>query len=303
MSFLRFTASISAGSVAVALALTACASGGEEDEDGVTVTKGRDAGSTPEGGGTTIPEASTPDASEPATDSGVDAGPPPTDAGPKDAAVDAAPADAGSDASDAGACVTTAPSNACGLVAQCGCASDRTCAITTASTGAVSCVVAGTSPVGSPCTATTQCAKGLTCEYGTCRPYCATSGAACASTSGTCTEVYDADGDALPNAKVCTIPCDPTKPAAACGTNTCIFDTGLLVTDCDAHGGAGMYDICDAYNSCKPGLACINHPLFGFECERWCRIGGSDCGLGETCEDVYGADAPMSGGAKLGHCQ
>ena len=36
---------------------------------------------------------------------------------------------------------------------------------------------------------------------------------------------------------------------------------------------------------------------------KWCRIGQNDCSLFETCKDVYGATAPMSGGSKLGHCQ
>jgi hypothetical protein len=65
-----------------------------------------------------------------------------------------------------------------------------------------------------------------------------------------------------------------------------------------------MYDACTTYNDCQPGLACVNHPFFGPECEKWCRVGfDSDCGIFEACEDVYGASAPVVGGQKLGHCQ
>ena len=47
----------------------------------------------------------------------------------------------------------------------------------------------------------------------------------------------------------------------------------------------------------------MQHPVFGFECEKWCRVGQNDCGLFESCTDVYGASAPTSGGVKLGNCQ
>jgi hypothetical protein len=233
--------------------------------------------------------------------------------GSSSGAVDAGGTDAGSSSSggsssgavDAGTCATVAPSNACGLTPQCGCAANQTCDVTNNTTGAVSCVLAGGGPVGSYCTTTTQCANGLTCGYNTCRPYCATAGAACAGANlGQCTQYYDPTaGTAVPNSKVCTIACDLRSPSAACGSNNCIFDTTINATDCDKSGTKALYAACTRYNDCQQGLACTQHPLFGFECEKWCRIGQSDCGLLETCTDVYGAAAPSSGGAKLGHCQ
>lgn len=226
------------------------------------------------------------------TDSGTDS------AGHTDASVDAA-----KDSSTA-TCATVAPSNACGLSPQCGCAANQTCDVTTATTGAVSCVLAGGGTLGTYCTSSSQCAKGFTCGYNACRPYCPTLGAACVGAGlGECAQYYDSAGTAVKNSKVCTVACDPRSPAAACGSNNCIFDTTIDATDCDKSGTAGLYDACSRYNDCAQGLACVPHPLFGLECEEWCRIGQNDCGILETCEDVYGATAPTSGGVKLGHCQ
>ncbi len=222
-----------------------------------------------------------------------------TSSGGTDAGVDSAVVDAG------GACATVPPSNACGLAPQCGCAANQTCDVTNNTTGAVSCLLAGGGPNGSYCTSTTQCAKGLTCGYNTCRPYCPTIGAACVGAGlGQCTQYYDPSaGTPVPNSKVCTIACDLRAPAAACGSNNCIFDTTINASDCDKSGTKALYDACTRYNDCQQGLSCVDHPLFGYECEKWCRIGGNDCGLFESCTDVYGAAAPSSGGSKLGHCQ
>jgi hypothetical protein len=121
---------------------------------------------------------------------------------------------------------------------------------------------------------------------------------------GQCTQYYDPSaGTAVPNSTVCTVACDLRNPSAACGSNNCILDTTINATDCDKSGTSALYAACTRYNDCQQGLACAKHPVFGFECEKWCRIGQSDCGLFETCTDVYGAAAPSSGGSKLGHCQ
>lgn len=208
--------------------------------------------------------------------------------------------------SGTGTCTTTPPSNLCGLAPQCGCASNQTCDITNKTNGYVSCVAAGSAPLASPCTTSSQCAAGLTCAYGTCRPYCNAFNTACA-TPGTnkCAELWEPGASAaVPNGLVCTIPCDPRNPAPTCGSNTCIWDPSVSSTDCDKGGTKTLYEPCAAYNECMPGLACIVHPFFGPECETWCRVGfDGDCGIFEVCEDVYGANAPFIGTQKLGHCQ
>jgi hypothetical protein len=178
--------------------------------------------------------------------------------------------------------------------------------VTNGTTGAVSCVLAGGGTLGTYCTSTTQCAKGYTCGYNACRPYCATAGAACAGTNlGVCAQYYDpVAGTPVTNSKVCTINCDLKNPSAVCGSNNCIFDLTVNKPDCDKSGTRALYAACTRYNDCQQGLSCVNHPLFGYECEKWCKIGvGGECGFLETCEDVYGAAAPTSGGVRLGHCQ
>jgi len=200
--------------------------------------------------------------------------------------------------------VTAPPSNACGVTPQCGCAANQTCDVTNLTTGAVGCVLAGGGPVGSYCTATTQCAQGLTCQNNACRPYCNNPGSACATAGGgVCYSPQDASGNTTPNLSVCAVKCDVRSPATACGSNNCLWFAADKESDCRPAGTAALYDPCASAVDCQSGLACVNHPLFGYECEKWCRIGGSDCGLLETCTDVYGANAPTSGGVKLGHCQ
>ena len=232
------------------------------------------------------------------TDSGSDSG--------KDAGLDAAKdatVDAGVDSGST--CLTVAPTNACGLAPQCGCAAKQTCDVTLPASGGVSCVLAGGGTLGSFCTSTTQCAKGFTCGYNACRPYCPTIGTNCVGAGlGPCAQYYDpAAGTPVTNSKVCSVTCDLRAPSAACGSNNCILDTTVNATDCDKSGAVALYGACSRYNDCQQGLACAKHPIFGFECEKWCRIGQNDCGLLESCTDVYGATAPSSGGAKLGHCQ
>ena len=119
-----------------------------------------------------------------------------------------------------------------------------------------------------------------------------------------CTQNYDPPGTAVPNSKVCTITCDLRNAAAKCGSNTCIWDGSVKASDCDKAGTKDLYAACTSYTDCKQNMACVNHPTWGFECEKWCRVGtNSDCAFFETCKDVYGANAPMEGATKLGHCQ
>ncbi|AKV03835.1 hypothetical protein AKJ09_10498 [Labilithrix luteola] len=193
----------------------------------------------------------------------------------------------------------------CGLTPQCGCAASETCDVTNHTTGAAACVAAGTGALGSVCTTTSDCAAGNTCLFGACRPYCDTAGAACTGTGlGGCQQVYNSSGKALKNTKVCAITCDLRNPSAACGTNNCIWDATQGQTDCDQAGTHTLYSSCTSASDCKQGLGCAYDPdLLDNVCEKWCRIGKSDCGSGLTCVDVYGANAPVVGGVKLGHCQ
>jgi hypothetical protein len=210
------------------------------------------------------------------------------------------------------ACVTVAPNNKCGLDPQCGCANNETCDVTNEASGATSCVTAGGATLGRPCNQTGDCLAGLTCSYGACRPYCKTPRSKCGVTgTDLCVETLGADGKPVTNRNVCTITCDPRVPAGVCGTNAChwfaTYYAPSKVSDCNFGGTVAAMAPCQDTSDCQPGLACINHPKYGYECERWCRIGQtpSDCGTDSKikCKDVFGADAPVINGVKEGVCQ
>lgn len=220
-------------------------------------------------------------------------------------------ADASAPSSAPAACATVPPNNKCGLSPQCGCGPNETCEVTNETTGATSCVTAGSATLGRPCTQTGDCLAGNTCMYGACRPYCSKAGTTCA-VGGTelCTDVIGDDDKPMPNLSVCTIQCDPRVPSAVCGTNACewfadYYAPNNKISDCNFGGTKGALEVCEVTADCKAGLACNDHPKYGPECEKWCRIGQtpSDCSAGFTCKDVFGANAPVVGGVKEGLCQ
>ncbi len=217
-------------------------------------------------------------------------------------------ADAGT---ENGACETVPPNNRCGLDPQCGCLDTETCDVSNRTTGATSCVTGGTATLGRPCDQTGDCIAGLGCLYGACRPYCKTPLEKC-SIGGTelCVTMPDDQGKPVPNLSVCTINCDPREPSGVCGVNSCHWFATLYapnkVSDCNFAGWADELQGCSGHSDCKPGLACVEHPKHGFECERWCRIGvAGDCGTDPAfkCKDVYGENAPVINGVKEGICQ
>lgn len=209
-------------------------------------------------------------------------------------------------------CTLTPPSDGCGLSPQCGCNANETCDITNPVNGAVSCVKAGTKSLGRACTVTGECLEGFTCQFGSCRPFCAKVGATC-NTAGTgvCIAATDDKNVPLPNDLVCTLTCDPVSPEALCGTgNTCLWFPSLYapakVTDCSFPGDTANLAACTSDYDCGVAYACGAHPTKGQQCEKWCRIGAAftaDCAGGFTCKDVYGANAPVIAGVKEGLCQ
>jgi len=222
----------------------------------------------------------------------------------------------GADASvpeTAAACKTVPPNNRCGLVPQCGCGPNETCDVTNQTSGATSCVTAGGATLGRPCVQTGDCLAGLTCEYGACRPYCDTARTKC-NVGGTvlCVEVLGDNNLPIPNNNICTLQCDPREPAPVCGTNSCHWLEDYYapesVSDCNRPGTMKPYsDVCASDDDCQPGFACMKHPKYGFECERWCRLGvAGDCPSspsGLVCTDAFGTLAPVINGVKEGVCQ
>ena len=193
----------------------------------------------------TLPPSQAGDDDDDTTDAGTadasDAGDAGKDASTTvDSGVDAGK-DSGTPIVDAGGgCTTAAPSNACGVVPQCGCTATQTCDVTNLSTGAVSCVLAGGGPQGSYCTASNQCAKGTTCQGNACRPFCNNPGGTCATAgTGLCFAPQQSSGATTPNLNVCAITCDPRTPSAACGSNNCLWFSADKQSDCRSGGHGG----------------------------------------------------------------
>lgn len=286
----------------VATFASACANGTTVEEDDADAPPVSADGAVPTDGrapdGATPVDGRAPDGA--VADSALPDGAVP-DAALPDGAVPDGAVDSGS---DAGACVTAPPSNACGVNPQCGCTATQTCDVTNLTSGGVSCVTAGSVAAGRACTATSGCARGLTCWNGACRPFC-TRGTPTCGAGTLCFAPQDAGGLTTPNLDVCSVACDPSRPSATCGTNACVWFSSSSVADCRPPGTRAEYATCASSADCRQGLLCMNDPTFGPECERWCRLGSNvDCSFGDTCTDVFGASAPTVPGssARVGVC-
>lgn len=197
--------------------------------------------------------------------------------------------DAGADTAPPDTCKRTAPSNACGLVDQCGCTLAQTCDIADGA-GAVACVTAGLAAMGAACVNTSGCARGLTCVFGTCHAFCGNAGSACTlAGTGGCEQVKDSTGASLPNFQVCRVSCDLRNvsgcgTSGAAGTGVCMVDD-LGNTDCIGVDGtvrtAGQ--TCSDTQECGPGTVCASTGSSGNTCHKWCKVGSTDCGGSVQC--------------------
>jgi hypothetical protein len=206
--------------------------------------------------------------------------------------------DAGPDVNDG--CVRVAPNFLCGLAPQCGCGANQTCDVDypTKSTGETICVQStANGGLASHCTQTANCAPGLSCWGGVCRPYCANEGVQC-NTQGTgvCEQLHDANNAAIPNATVCSLHCRLDDPST-CGGSTegCIW-LGGNETDC-----ADLYSYntisCSAQKPwCAPGYECLQNNT----CAKWCQVGQGYCG-GMYCTP-FGSPFIVQG-VEYGVCQ
>lgn len=186
-------------------------------------------------------------------------------------------------------CTKAAPSNVCGVAPQCGCGPTQTCDVTDTQ-GSSECVSAGKAPMGSPCTATSGCAVGLTCIGGTCHAFCNNPGSACtAPGTGVCEQIKQA-GNAIPNLAICRVACAPQDPMSCGGTT--LAGTGVCMvddqggTDCQAGGTLGENAKCSPTDDCGPALVCVTTTQGSTStssCKKWCRVGQNDCGAGKTC--------------------
>lgn len=212
---------------------------------------------------------------------GADAG------GKKDSSVDPGN-DSGNPGNDSGGqpdtsvdnCTKAPPSNVCGVDPQCGC-NTGTCEVDQMKLdGSSACVTAGSLGIGKACTATAnQCATGLTCIWGVCRPYCGSigDGGKCNQPgTGVCRQLNDSNSKAIPNLVVCSTDCTLNDPNSCGGKSGCVYDGTNMVTDCYPVGTS--MTCTKTQTNCAPGYECVTTNMVNYTCNKWCKIGGNDCG-------------------------
>ena len=209
--------------------------------------------------------------------------------------VDAAPP------ADASTCTRVGPGQACGVAPQCGCSANQTCDLN--GTGDSSCVgPAGLGVAGNHCVNAAACQVGLTCGYGqSCRPFCKTPGQACGGSNlGTCIQLKDRNGGAVPNFFVCEIKCELQDPSS-CGFGSGCFQSSVTVgaSDCYSAGTKGLNQVCVYADDCQAGYGCVGFGGGTYRCKKWCRVGQSDCG-GTTCAGF--SPALVVNGVSYGTC-
>jgi hypothetical protein len=187
---------------------------------------------------------------------------------------------------DTGTCKVVPPSNICGLDPQCGCGSGGTCDIDFQTLdGKTKCVQStGMGMIASACKTTPECAPGLTCVFGACRPYCSQDMANC-SQPGTNVCHQLTSGMAMmpiPNLLVCYIDC-ALDSATSCGggNEACVYG-GNGATDCRDVTGANMATCNQTTAICSPGYVCLTNNT----CKKWCKVGGNTCGGNMTCASL-----------------
>lgn len=221
----------------------------------------------------------------------------------KDAGADTQTSDTGtvsdtgitSDAPVDPGCKKAAPSNVCGVSPQCGCGPTQTCEVDQAALdGTSSCVGAGSKAIATACTATSECAHGLTCIFGFCRPYCSSDGSKCAQAgTGNCVHLNDSSSSPIPNLLVCRLDCTLDN-ATSCGGgagNCGPDDSGG--TDCFPAGGSKTCSSSTPF-ACQAGYVCLTSNV----CKKWCKA-GSNCSSG-ACGSL--SPAVLVGGQEYGVC-
>ncbi len=192
----------------------------------------------------------------------------------------------GSDSGNNGNCTTSPPSSVCGVYPQCGC-SGGTCEVDQQKLdGSSSCVTAGSKQIGDACSKTAgECAQGLTCIFGVCRPYCGSDGASCSDPgTGHCKQLTQGQAQTpIQNLLVCSVDCSLTDPNSCGGGGVgCVYDSTNQDTDCYTTGTAMT---CSSTTFCAPGYECIIDGNNNTLCKQWCHVNGSDCNTG-TCTSL-----------------
>jgi hypothetical protein len=195
-------------------------------------------------------------------------------------------ADAGPDAAD-----FTCPGHPpgwCDVFTGCGCdtAGGDKC-VNIADTG-VSCVHAGTLPVGASCT-DDECVSGAICilPLPVCLAYCDASHP-CADSAHVCLPFADTAG--VVDGSLCLPTCDVVAqdcgfPGVACFTETAVVsdvDRGV----CYGAGDVPQDGACAQFDSCAAGLGCFN-----YVCGTYCATASPSCPANHFCQALGNGSA------------
>ena len=191
----------------------------------------------------------------------------------------------GDAAAPVASCAKLSPTDACGLLAQCGCAADETCDLVSAR---ATCVKAGAKTAATSCATTSDCARGLTCRGGACRPFCDGATACGAPGLGACASPVEAAS----TVQACAVTCELQAPAKTCGAGTCALDA--TTTDCRPAGAKAIGASCAGATECVAGATCAP-TIYGRMCLRWCRIGTGECPGFGICTNPFSSNITVSG--------
>ncbi len=169
----------------------------------------------------------------------------------------------------------------CTLYPQSGCGSGQGCYVVEASTGETDCAYTAGVGQAHQCEYLNDCAAGLACIGGACKPYCVTAND-CSTYGAECFQVvYDPGNGSVadvPCMKVCSDQCDPANPGAVCGGNlNCDITSDQGVSPgfslCYDSGSTNTGACSSASPECAPGYVCLTDN----KCHRWCKVGSSGC--------------------------
>jgi hypothetical protein len=257
------------------------------------------------------------------TDDPVDLAEPPPDLRPagdlSGGAVDlaGAPADlAGATVDMSPMCTPPVAGSPCDTAPQCGCSGGQNCDVSNLTTGATSCVAAGTTNNYAGCSTTASvCKVGASCVDGVCAPFCETN-ADCPGNYRKCVQVVSGSTN-VPGFKVCTLTCDPTSPQRddadydPCGPNINCWPSTDRASYCVGPTTASgtQYVSCTTNNTpddtkCAPGYLCLADIVVPYACYRMCRYGvANSCPSGYTCFALSAGGSPVYAGAQqIGYC-
>ena len=169
----------------------------------------------------------------------------------------------------------------CTLYPQSGCGPGQGCYVVEASTGRTGCEYTAGVGQAQPCEYLNDCAAGLACIGGACKPYCVTAND-CSTNGAECFQVvYDPGNGSVadvPCMKVCSDQCDPANPGAVCGDNlNCDITSDYQVKPgfslCYDSGSTNTGACSSASPQCAPGYVCLTDN----KCHRWCKEDSPGC--------------------------